>query len=42
MIRITWRQYWDELRSAWIIDFRRDLLRQAKMNVSIKKGVTND
>ena len=27
MIRITWRQYWDELRSAWIVDFHRDLLR---------------
>jgi hypothetical protein len=27
MIRITWRQYWDELRSAWIVDFHRDLIR---------------
>ncbi len=27
MIRITWRQYWDGLRSAWIVDFHRDLLK---------------
>ena len=27
MISITWRQYWDGLRSAWIVDFHRDLLK---------------